>query len=106
MTDYDVADLAGASRDTISRWRRRPVALSAKTIDRLMASLDEEAEATSAAYVELKHALTTAKQALTAAESAPAERLRRRLNERGYRGNAVLAEIHAAGLQVTGKDGS
>ncbi len=104
LSDYDLAAILGVSRDTVGRWRRHAVALPAKTVERLLAGIEEHTEAASAAHAELKRALTIAQQTLITAQSAPAERLRRRLNERGYRGNAVLAEIEAAGLQVTSKD--
>ena len=80
------------------------MALPAKTVGRLLAGIDEHTETASATHAELKRVLTIAQQGLAAAENAPAEQLRRRLNERGYRGNAVLAEIDAAGLQITSKD--
>ena len=105
LCDYDLAAILGVSRDTVGRWRRHPVGLPAKTIERLLAGIEEHTETTSAAHAALTRALTIAQQALIAAEGTPAERLRRRLNERGYRGNAVLAEIEAAGLQITSKKG-
>lgn len=103
LTDYDLAELAGVSRDTIGRWRRRPGALSAKTIDRLIAAIMEQDEATNAARAELERLLAAALGELAARENEPAERLRRRLNSKRLRGSTVLAEIEAAGFHVVAK---
>ena len=104
LTDYDVAEFAGVSRDTIGRWRRRPTALSAKTIDRLIAGIREHEETANAARTELERLLAAALGELAARENEPAERLRRRLNSKRLRGSTVLAEIEAAGFHVVAKD--
>jgi hypothetical protein len=104
LDDYELAAIAGVSRDTVGRWRREPAALPARTLARLLAGIEEHAEAAGATRSELIRLLTAAQQSLAAAERTPVERLRRRLNERGLRGNAVVAEIAAIGLQVTPKE--
>ncbi|MDE2480836.1 MAG: hypothetical protein KGN02_01430 [bacterium] len=104
LNDYDLAAIAGVSRDTVGRWRKEPVALQATTIGRMVAGVAEHLEAASATYLELMRLLTAAQQSLTASEKAPAERLRRRLNERGLRGTAVIAIIDELGFQINAKD--
>ena len=103
LTDYDVAEIAGVSRDTIGRWKRQRVELRAGTIERIFASIEEYADAASAAHTDLKRLLSKARETLAATGSTPTERLRRHLNSKGHRGNAVVAEINAIGLQVTVK---
>lgn len=104
LDDFELAAIAGVCRDTVGRWRRQTVALPSKTIERLLAGIEEHAEAASATHDELVRLLTAAQQSLAAAEKTPAERLRRRLNERGLRGNAVVAEIDAAGLRIVARE--
>jgi transcriptional regulator with XRE-family HTH domain len=104
LTDYDLADLAGVSRDTIGRWRRRPTSLPAKTVERLIVGIEEYAETASATRAELERLLTIAQEAFAVVENDPAEKLRRRLNAQGLRGNSVLAEIEASGFFVVQRE--
>ena len=104
LDDYDLADIVGVSRDTIGRWRREPVALKTSTVQRLLSGLEEHMQTASAMRVELVRLLTVAEQSLTATKDAPAEQLRRRLNERGLRGTAVIAVIDELGFRIEAKD--
>lgn len=104
LTDYDVADLAGVSRDTVGRWRRRTGALSKRTVAQMIVGIAERDETANTARAELERLLAAALDELATAEDDPKERLRRRLNAKRLRGNTVLAEIEAAGLHVVPKD--
>ena len=104
LTDYDLAAIAGVSRDTIGRWRRRPVALPAETVETLIESIREYAEMSTVTRLELERLLTAAQDAFVAAENDPIEQVRRRLNARRLRAARVLAEIEAAGFHIVAKD--
>lgn len=106
LTDYDVAEIAGVSRDTVGRWKRRRSELRAKTIERIFDSIEEHADAASRAHADLKRLLSNAREILAAVDNTPAEQLRRRLNVKGHRGNAVIAVINAMGLELTVKEQS
>lgn len=104
LTEYCLAEMAGVTRSTICRWRRRPVELTAKTIEHLLNAINERSEKATAAHAALAHLLTIAQEKFVAAQQSPTELIRRSLNAKRRHGNAVVAEIDALGLQLSFKE--